>query len=411
MKIIELTLDQLKPYERNPRRNDHAVKYVAQSIKEFGFKVPIIIDKDNVIVAGHTRYKAAKKLGMKKVPCIIADDLTDEQIKAFRLADNKVTEIAEWDFDLLEIELEGIANINMSEFGFEVFEEEPQVIEDNYEINIPKEPKTKMGEIYQLGPHRLMVGDSTNQRDVDRLMGDELADLLYTDPPYNVNISNSQGMQIENDDMDSEKFKEFLQTAFECASNSLKDGGGFYIWHGDCETVNFRTACEENGMMVKQCLIWVKQHFTLGRQDYKWIHEPCLYGWKRGAAHYFVEEFNHLTVIEDNVDLNKLTKAEMKKMLEDILGSDIPTTIFKENRPIKSDLHPTMKPLKLCGDMIRNSTKKDEIVLDLFGGSGSTLIACQQLQRVCYMMEYDPRYADVIIERWETFTGQKAKKL
>jgi DNA modification methylase len=253
-----------------------------------------------------------------------------------------------------------------------------------------------------------MVGDSTNIDDVKKLMNGSKADLLYTDPPYNVNVSNSEGMTIENDNMDNESFRNFLNLAFMCASESLKEGAPFYVWHADSETVNFRTQCEENGLMVKQTLIWVKNGFNFGRQDYKWKHEPCLYGWKEGAGHYFIEEYNHPTVIEDEVDLEKMSKEQMKRMLEEILAEPIPTTIIHENKPLKNDLHPTMKPLQMCGDMIRNSSLKGEIVLDLFGGSGSTMMACEQLGRNCYMMEYDPKYADVIIERWEELTGKKA---
>lgn len=256
-----------------------------------------------------------------------------------------------------------------------------------------------------------MCGDSTSEEDVAKLMDDKQADLLFTDPPYNVDISNSQGMKIENDNMDNESFKNFLHDAFKCANQSLKEGGAFYIWYADSEDINFRTACVDNDLLIKQCLIWVKNGFNFGRQDYKWKHEPCLYGWKEGAGHYFIEEYNHPTVIEDEINLEKMKKEEMKKMLEQLLADQTPTTIIHENKPLKNDLHPTMKPLKMCADMIRNSSKQDEIVLDLFGGSGSTLITCEQLHRNCYMMEYDPHYVDVIIQRWENFTGKKAVKL
>lgn len=256
-----------------------------------------------------------------------------------------------------------------------------------------------------------MVGDSTNKQDVELLMNNETADLLLTDPPYNVAVENSQGMTIQNDDMADNEFKEFLDSAFNNASDSLKKGGSFYIWHGDSETVNFRTTCESNKLTVRQCLIWVKNGFNFGRQDYKWKHEPCLYGWKDGASHYFIEEYNHPTVIEDNIDINKLKKDEMKELLKEMLSDKIATTIIHENKPLKNTEHPTMKPINLLAGQVRNSSKKDEIVLDLFGGSGSTLIACEQLNRKCYMMEYDPKYADVIINRWETFTGKKAVKL
>ena len=211
--------------------------------------------------------------------------------------------------------------------------------------------------------------------------------------------------------MDTESFKCFLMDAFRNASDVLKEGGAFYIWHADSEDINFRTACIENGLIVKQCIIWVKNGFNFGRQDYKCMHEPCLYGWKDGASHFFVQEFNHPTIIEDKLDFQKMKKEEMKQLLEEIFADKEATTIIHENKPVQNDLHPTMKPIKMCAELIRHSTRKEEIVLDLFGGSGSTLMACEQLDRICYMMEYDPIYVDVIIERWENFTGQKAVKI
>lgn len=417
MNILEIELTELIPYENNPRNNEEAVEPVANSIKTFGFKVPIVVDKNNVIIAGHTRYKAAKKLGLEKVPCIVADDLTDEQVKAFRLADNKVGELATWDLELLNIELENIMDIDMSEFSFDLDLEidEISVEDDEYDVESTLEeivePKAKPGDIYLLGSHRLMCGDSTNCDDVEKLMDGKEADLLLTDPPYNVAVENSQGMTIENDDMSDSDFKEFLNSAFKNASASLKKGGAFYIWHGDSETVNFRNACEDNELSVRQCLIWVKNSFNFGRQDYKWKHEPCLYGWKEGASHYFVEEYNNPTVIEDKIDIDSLKKDELKKLLEELLSDKIPTTVVHEDKPLKNDKHPTMKPINLLTFQIKNSSKKDEIVLDLFGGSGSTLICAEQLKRNCYMMEYDPKYVDVIIDRWETLTGLKAKKV
>jgi site-specific DNA-methyltransferase (adenine-specific) len=418
MEILNKKITDIKPYEKNPRKNDEAVKYVAESIKEFGFKVPIIIDKNGVIVCGHTRYKAAKKLKMEEVPCIQADDLNEEQIKAFRLADNKVSEYAEWDWELLKEEIEGLSTINVEDFGFEV--EMPktadEVVDDNFDVdeavaNI-KAPKSKLGDVYKLGNHRLMVGDSTNEWDVERLMGGVQADLVMTDPPYNVNVSNAQGLTIENDNMDMGAFKEFLTKAFKNLRDNLKEGGAFYVWLAELTRYEFETALREHGLPVKQCLIWAKNAFTFGRQDYKWKHEPCLYGWKPGAGHYFAEIFNFPTVIEDEeFDIDKLTKDQLKALLSEFISEHVETTIQHENKPLKCDLHPTMKPIPLIAHLVENSSRVGEIVLDLFGGSGSTLIACEELNRVCYMMEYDPIYADVIIERWEALTGEKAIKI
>lgn len=381
MDIINIALKDLKPYENNPRKNDDAVKYVAESIKEFGFKVPIVIDKNNVIVAGHTRYKAAKKLKMSEVPCIIADDLTDEQIKAFRLADNKVAEKAEWDFDLLNTELDDIIDLDMELFGFEeaLQDDDEEAVEDEFEVELPAEPKSKLGDIYQLGDNRLMCGDSTVLEDVEKLMGGEQADMLLTDPPYNVNYEGKtkDKLKIKNDQMGNDNFRQFLTDAFSNADMVMKPGAVFYIWHADSEGYNFRGACFDAGWTVRQCLIWNKNSMVMGRQDYQWKHEPCLYGWKEGAGHLWASDRKQTTVI--NFD-----------------------------KPTRNDMHPTMKPIPLFDYQIKNNTKGGDVVLDLFGGSGTTIMACEQNGRRGYCMEYDPRYVDVIVDRWEKFTGAKA---
>lgn len=382
MNITNIPLKNLKPYENNPRKNDDAVKYVAESIKEFGFKVPIVIDKNNVIVAGHTRYKAAKKLKMSEVPCIIADDLTDEQIKAFRLADNKVAEKAEWDFDLLNAELDDIIDLDMELFGFEdaLQDDAEEAVEDEFEVELPAEPKSKLGDIYQLGDNRLMCGDSTVLEDVEKLMGGGVqADMLLTDPPYNVNYEGKtkDKLKIKNDKMDNDNFRQFLIDAFSNADMVMKPGAVFYIWHADREGYNFRGACFDVGWTVRQCLIWNKNSMVIGRQDYQWKHEPCLYGWKEGAGHLWASDRKQTTVI--NFD-----------------------------KPTRNDMHPTMKPIPLFDYQIKNNTKGGDVVLDLFGGSGTTIMACEQNGRRGYSMEYDPRYVDVIVDRWEKFTGAKA---
>ena len=416
IKIVEKDANELIPYENNARLNDDAVEFVANSIKEFGFKNPIIIDANNVIIAGHTRLKAAQSLGIEKVPCIIADDLTEDQIKAFRIADNSTAAVAEWDMEKLLKELESI-DADMSKYGLMETvkalerELEKEAEEDEYVVELPEAPRVHRGEIWKLGNHRLMCGDSTKSEDVEKLMDGEQADLLFTDPPYNVAIENSQGMTIENDDMEQGEFKKFLVDAFQLANNYLKDGGAFYVWYASREHINFESALNEVGLRVREQLIWVKNSFTFGRQDYKWKHEPCLYGWKEGAAHYFVEEFNHPTVIEDMLDFDKMKKEEMKKLLQEIYSDKVATTVIHEDKPLKNDLHPTMKPLKMCGELIRHSARKEELVLDLFGGSGSTLIVCEQIKRRCNMMEYDEKYATVIVDRWEKLTGRKAEKI
>lgn len=320
---------------------------------------------------------------MDEVPCIIASDLTDEQIKALRLADNKVGELAEWDEALLNIELDEIIDLDMSDFGFldEEIEEitEKEVEEDDYEEPEDLEPKAKLGDIYQLGRHRLMCGDSTSVTDVEKLMDGVKADMLLTDPPYNVDYEGKtkDKLKIKNDSMDNDSFRQFLRDAFTSADMVMKEGAVFYIWHADSEGYNFRGACFDVGWKVRQCIIWNKNCMVMGRQDYQWKHEPCLYGWKDGASHLWASDRKQTTVID------------MAK-------------------PVKSDLHPTMKPVALFDYQIKNNTKGGDIVLDLFGGSGTTIMACEQNNRIAYSMEFDPHYVDVIIARWEKFTGQKA---
>lgn len=409
-------VEALIPYENNPRNNENAVEAVAGSIREFGFKNPIIVDQNNVIVAGHTRLLAAKELGLKEVPTIIADDLTTEQINAYRLVDNKTNELAQWDIDMLERELSEIDSIDMEEFGFDDFPdlELDKVIEDDFEDEEldHEEPISQPGEIYQLGSHRLMVGDSTNKEDVRALTGGAQMDLLVTDPPYNVdyNGGTEDAMTIENDNMGKEHFVEFLTAAFENAAEALRPGGGFYIWHAESTAGEFIKALEAAELEFRQRLIWVKSSLVLGRQDFQWKHEPCFYGWKEGAAHYFTADRTNTTVIEDAPNINAMNKDELKEYIKDLKDViDEGSTILRADKPSSSRQHPTMKPVKLMAHHLAYSTRQGENVIDLFGGSGSTLMAAEQLGRNCYIMEFDPKYADVIITRWEEFTGQEAE--
>lgn len=385
MKIEEIDINLIQPYENNPRNNENSVDKVAKSIKEFGFKVPIIIDKDNIIVAGHTRYLAAKKNEMDKLPCIRADDLTDEQVKAFRLVDNKVTEFSEWDLDLLNMELDDLKefDIDMSEFGFDLdfdVSGNEQVEDDDFEVELPKEAKSKLGDIYQLGRHKLMCGDSTDINAVEKLLNGVAVDLFLTDPPYNVDYEGdtAEHLKIENDSMSDENFLIFLTNAFNCAAKFMKDGACFYIWYSSSQTLNFWQACANAKLDIKQNLIWAKSHFVISRHDYHYKHEPCLYGWKGGAKHNWYSDRKQ-------------------------------TTLLEFDKALRNAEHPTMKPVELFNYQICNNTTKDDVVLDLFGGSGTTLIACEQNGRSSYLMELDPKYCDVIVERWEKLTNQKAK--
>lgn len=393
MQIYDKPLGWLTPYENNPRNNDEAVEPVANSISEFGFKVPIVATSDGEIINGHTRWKAAKKLKLKTVPVIIADDLTEEQVKAFRLADNKVAEIAQWDIELLLSEIDGVDNLDMTLFGFtdqdytlDDFEDEELDTEDAEEIN-EQDTQTsavEYGDIYQLGRHRLMCGDSTSIADMEELVDGNKIDLYVTDPPYNVAYEGGteEAMTIMNDSMDDVSFRQFLKDAFSVADKHLKPGGAFYIWHADSEGLNFRVAVKETGWLLKQNIIWVKNSIVLGRQDYQWKHEPCLYGWKDGASHYFVDNRSLATVIEED-----------------------------EDKPVRNDIHPTMKPLKLIARCVLNNSKKGERVLDSFNGGGSTLMVCEKTERIYYGMELDPLYVERTIKRWEDETGLKAEKI
>lgn len=411
IKITYLKVSDLKPYDKNTRKHTKEdVKYIENSIKEFGMIDPIgIWGEDNLIVEGHGRLIACKNLGIEEVPTIRLDHLTNEQRKAYAIAHNKTAEMSSWDMDLLGLELDSL-DMDMSMFGFDEEYQIEEVVEDNYEPVIPEIAKSKHGDIYQLGRHRLMCGDSTSIKDVETLMNGKLADMVQTDPPYNVAIKNSQGMTIENDNMDYGAFKEFLSSAFYNLDASLKEGGVFYIWYGNNARVEFETALVELGLEIHQTLIWKKNQFTLGRNDYQNIYEPCLYGWKSGAAHYFVNDRTQSTCfLQDPLELDKLKKDELLKLLKEIYA--LPIDVIEEDKPKINDLHPTMKPITLIGKQIANSSKKEELVLDLFGGSGSTIIACEQLERTCYAMEYDPKYVDVIVDRWEQFTGKKATKV
>lgn len=415
LKIFQKNVTDLIPYVNNPRNNAAAVDAVASSIAEFGFNVPIVLDKNNIIVTGHTRLLAAKKLGLESVPCIIADHLTDAQIKAFRLADNRVAELATWDTELLDQELAELAEIdfNMSAFGFDEPEADPDDVDEcepEEEAAEEEEATTKRGQIWRLGRHFLMCGDSTDMDDVARLMAGELADLLLTDPPYNVGYEGGTGehMTILNDKMDDDKFYNFLLSAFKNAMAVMKDGAPFYIWYAAGESRSFFNAQKDSGLKLSEVLQWVKNVFTLGHYDYHWATESCLYGWKEGAPHYFVSEQNHINVIQDDLNINKMTREQLQEtctMLLDVIN----VNVLRENKPAKNEQHPTMKPVRLFAKQIVNSTKKGANVLDLFGGSGTTIVACEQLDRTAYVMELDPIYCDRIIKRWEAQTGKHAE--
>lgn len=380
MEIQYRRLDEITPYENNAKTHDQTqINNVAESIKQYGFVQPVVIDRDGVIVIGHCRVMAAKKIGMKSVPCVCVDDLTPEQVKALRLVDNKTNE-SPWDFDLLAPELEEL-DLTGFDFDWELpVKDNTEIKEDEApEVDESQPPVTRTGDVWKLGRHRLMCGDSTSAGCVQKLMGGVQADLLLTDPPYGVDYTGKtkDALKIENDAKNDDDFIAFLRQAFEAADSVLKPGAVFYIWHADSKAYVFRMACQVVGWEVRQVLIWVKNAMVMGRQDYQWKHEPCLYGWKAGAGHLWASDRKQTTVLEFD-------------------------------RPTKNKEHPTMKPVALFDYQIKNNTKGGDIVLDLFAGSGTTVIACEQNGRAAYVMEYDPRYCDVIVKRWENLTGEKA---
>ena len=394
MQIEQIQLEALIPYINNSRtHSDDQVAQIAASIKEFGFNNPILVDKDNSIIAGHGRLQAARKLGLTEVPCVRLEHLTETQRKAYVIADNRLALNAGWDNELLTIELNELLadGFALEILGFDSdelktlldpLEPTEGLVDEDQVPEVPEEPKTKPGDIYQLGRHRLMCGDSTSIDAVEKLMDGQLADILITDPPYNVAYEGKtkEALTIKNDSMGDDQFRQFLRDAFTAADMVMKPGSVFYIWHADSEGYNFRGACKDSGWTVRQCLIWQKDTMVMGRQDYHWKHEPCLYGWKDGAAH--------------------LWATDRKQ-----------TTLIQCKRPKRNDIHPTMKPVELIEYQMLNNTKGQDIVLDLFGGSGSTMIAAEKQGRVSRLMELDPKYCDVIVKRWEDFTGKKAELL
>ncbi len=383
MKVVNVPLDEITPYENNPRVNEGAVEQLAKIIEQFGFRNPAVLNKDKVIIEGHTRLLAVKKLGWETMPCIIATDLTPEQEQALRIADNKIAEIAEWDEDKLKVELAALqeAGFDLSLLAFQDDELDELLggeigthgeTEPDAAPEVPEVAVSKSGEVYVLGKHLLVCGDSTKAEDVAKVCGENEADLWLTDPPYNVDYHGSDGQSIQNDSMEDSKFREFLRAAFGTAEKAMRPGAAFYIFHADPEGYNCRGSCFDGGLRVRQCLVWKKNSLVLGRQDYHWIHEPCLYGWKDGAAHEWYADRSQ-------------------------------TTVMEFDKPKKNDLHPTMKPVEMLAYLLKNSTKRGDVVFDPFGGSGSTLIACQQTGRVCRTIELDPKYCDAIRRRWAEF--------
>lgn len=383
-KFERVAVDTLIPYVNNANiHSEKQVTMLASSIREFGFLNPVLIDRKRNVIAGHGRILAAKKLGLDTVPCIFVEGLTEAQRKAYILADNRLAEFSEWDMDLVMGELEGLEeyDFDIDLIGFEMPEVLPENVEDDYEER-DVEPRAKLGDVWRLGAHRLMCGDSTDPNAIERLMGGCLADMVFTDPPWNVNYGATdhptwKSRSILNDYMPTEDFKHFMESAFLCMNNASKEGAMTYVVMSAQEWGNLMLALAENDYHWSSTIIWAKDQLVLSRKDYHTQYEPIWYGWKNGSRLH---------------------------PLKDRKQSDV----WEIARPKRSDEHPTMKPVELVARALANSSNVGDVVLDLFGGSGTTLIAAEQLERVCYMCELDPHYVDVIIDRWEQLTGEKA---
>ena len=393
MQIEQIEIESLLPYARNSRtHSDEQTAQIAASIKEFGFTNPVLIDNDNQIIAGHGRLMAARKLQLKEVPCIRLGYLTETQKKAYVIADNKLALNSGWDEEMLaleiaelkdedfDIDLLGFTDDELAGLADQIAEEVEGLTDEDEAPAVPEEAKTKPGDIYVMGKHRLMCGDSTSIADLERLCDGQPVDMWLTDPPYNVAYEggSKEKLTIKNDSMGDDQFRQFLRDAYTAADAVMKPGAVFYVWYADVESYNFIGAARDTAWKISQILIWKKSSLILGRKDYHFIHEPCLYGWKEGAGH--------------------LWASDRKQ-----------TTILEFDKPTRNGEHPTMKPVALFEYQLLNNTKGGDIVLDSFGGSGTTLIAAEKNGRVARIMELDPKYCDVIVRRWEEFTGKKAE--
>ncbi|MFN4287731.1 MAG: site-specific DNA-methyltransferase [Brevundimonas sp.] len=388
-KVERRSVSALVPYARNARtHSEEQVAQIAASIREWGWTVPVLVDEDGGLIAGHGRVLAARKLGLTEIPVMVAAGWTEAQKRAYVLADNKLALNAGWDAELLRVELTDLQAFDF-DLGLTGFSDDELAAltavktdgqtDPDAAPNIPEIPVSCPGDVWLLGKHRLVCGDSTNIDDMEKLTAGQMVDMWLTDPPYNVAYEGGtkDKLTIQNDNMGNDEFRQFLRDAYVTASTVMKPGAVFYIWHADSEGYNFRGAAIDAGWKIRQCLIWEKSSLALGRQDYHWQHEPCLYGWKDGAGH--------------------LWASDRKQ-----------TTILKFDKPSRNGEHPTMKPVALFEYQMLNNTKGGDIVLDSFGGSGTTLIAAEKNGRIARLMELDPRYCDVIINRWQEFTGQQA---
>ena len=385
MRIEKVNITEIVPYANNAKEHpQEQIDKIKASIKEFGFNDPIAVDEKNVIIEGHGRLIALQQLGIEVVDVIKLEHLSEVQKKQYILAHNKLTMDTGFNIEILKLEIEAIrvmdGDLTLSGFNLEEIKDinlstlDPmkELTEDEApEVDMINKPYSQLGDLWVLGEHKLLCGDSTNKETVQLLMGNEKAQLVVTDPPYNVNYEGKtkDKLTIEGDDMSDSNFYEFLLNSYSRIYESLEDGGGIYVFHADTEGINFRKAMMEAGFYFAQCCVWVKNSLVMGRQDYQWQHEPILVGWKPGKAHSWYSDRKQ-------------------------------TTVWNFDRPVRNDIHPTMKPLNLIAYPIRNSSRPGDIVIDFFGGSGSTLMACEETKRICRTIELDPRYVDAIVKRY-----------
>lgn len=427
MEIENLSTSLINPYPGNPRRNEAAVAKVAASIREFGFRQPIVVDEAMTVVVGHTRLLAAKSLGLETVPVHIARGLSPAKVRAYRLADNRTNEEADWDLEKLRAELTGLQldGFDLALTGFDDDELATALgggrgrgVDPDAAPAPWARPVSCPGDVWLLGAHRVTCGDSTVVTDLERLMAGAQADACWTDPPYNVAYQSKLAGSIANDDMPSAQFRAFLLDAFVSAFTVLKPGGAIYVAHADTEGLNFRGAFIDAGFKLSGCLVWVKQSLVLGRSDYQWQHEPILYGWKPGASHSWfggrkkttVQDLGSpaLSVLEDGSVLVSIGSETFVITGKGLQVEGLASSVIRVEKPKRSADHPTMKPVELIIRHLENSTPVGAVVLDPFGGSGSTLIACEMTGRQARLCELDGRFVDVIVRRWEEFTGKKA---
>ena len=425
-----VSVDEVIPYERNARTHTPAqVAQIAQSIKAWGFTNPLLIDEKGRLIAGHGRLEAARTLGMTEVPAVVVVGLNETQRRALILADNKLALNAGWDADLLKSEIEAlrIDGFDLGLTGFDAGEVIDLLGGGESELDpddapaAPELPFSVLGDVWTLGAHRLIVGDSCNVDTYDALLGGEKVDIVWTDPPYNVAYKGTAG-SIQNDDMADDDFLQFLRDAFTSMFTAMKPGAAIYVAHADAgETgVAFRRSFLDAGFKLAACLIWRKDSFTLGRSDYQWQHEPILYGWRPGSGHRWYGG-RKLTSVQDTGDGSPFQKADDGSWVVrigdralvirgDVQVEEIVPSVIEEAKPKRNDVHPTMKPVALIERMLKNNARPGDLVLDPFGGSGSTLVAADRLGMSARLIELDPKYADVILKRWQDYTGRRAKR-